>query len=243
MKKILLSLIPILTLSLSSCSGSDSNNSDPNSDPKPEIVLNIKEKIKGVWRQKDLPQFFISFSDGEPYYTAYIDEKTLDDGDYSVKDKTVSISHSYIGYDTKIEITSISDDIMTCKITYMSLNDNPAKENSKTVTFKKTDEAPSVKQNKLIGKIFETFTPYNGGLKLEHTVVAHNFMTFTAKTYSSGIATFSGVVHYVYLPPKILFTRYRDGEIFVYSGISTINAWQVWIENDGSLTLENSTVY
>lgn len=240
MRRFIYLYLMMFTLSLLSCGGSDGTNTEDNPEPDPELT--VKEKIKGVWRQKDLPQFFISFSD-DMFYSAYLDEKTLDDGDYAVDGNTIKITHSYLGYDTKYDISKVKDDELTCKITYISLNESPVQEKTKIVTFKKTSEKPSVKQNKLIGKTFETFTPYNGGLKLEHTVIAHNYMTFAAKTYSSGIVTFTGAVHYVYLPPKILFTRYRDGEIFVYSGISYINAWNVVVEEDGRLTLENSTVY
>lgn len=241
MKKIigyLLIALPFLYF-LTAC-GSDDKNENGIVEKKTEEKY--KDKIIGVWRVKQSTELFLSFSK-DMFYTAYIDEYTLDDGDYSIVDNRINISRSYLGYNTTIQIVSLENNILTCVISYMSLYDDIAHETQKRLVLSKTEETPSVKQNKLIGKSFKTYSPYDKGMDIEHTVVAHNFITYNAKTHGGTIVKFPGTEHYIYLHPKIYYTAYKNGAIFRHYWLDTVNAWNVTIDNDNGINVNETTIY
>lgn len=163
MKKILflLAMFPMMW----SCSNS-SNEPEP---PKEEKI-----DIKGVWCNGD---YFVTFS-SDGYYTAYLDDKFIDSGDYiyNEQDKRVTCKNFYFNKSTEIAISS-SNDKLICNFKSTNVLGDVF---SKSMSFSKTDETPQGKNNALVGKTHQELYIIQGHGKCEW-----KFTSNYAATYST----------------------------------------------------------
>lgn len=211
MKKILfyflLLLVPTL---LVSCGGSSDDDGQPSTPAVNEEEV-LKEKIIGVW--KDTDQHFISFSK-ENFYSSYLDEAFVDEGDYTVSKDSVIVRNKFRGLTTKYVIKSVTDSKLVCEAHYTQFNvngrDYESKDVIRTITFTKSTETPCVKDHNLIGKTWEA--RYAGGYDGRGRFSQYNIIDFYRDYYTGKGRNDHLTWYYVYLQPNdIYYIQWTDG--------------------------------
>ena len=216
-----------------------SKDSDEEDVKKPEKAVEYKlnkTDITGVWAENNYSSFF-SFS-SDKLFSGLIDDYTIEDGDYTIVGDTILVTNTYQGYNIKIVITGVTENTISGNIKYLAHDSGwDTYENMRSFSLKKTTDTPCGRRNALIGKNFATYTNYNGGSQYHFSVIQYNFMTYMLKKVGSSYVNYSGITHYVYLPPYIYYTTYNDDGVFLHNGQTVVNIARVTIDSDGSVKL------
>ena len=145
MKKVLfLIFITFLGISFSSCSSDDDEGTNPGLEQSNYKIHD--NNIVGVWRGGNY--YFVSFS-SDKHNASLISNKFLDEGDYSIKGDTITVSNKYFGNETKYVVNSLSSNKLSMTITY---NDRWEGKKVVTMDLTKSEAEPCTKTNDLVGK-------------------------------------------------------------------------------------------
>lgn len=174
MKKMLLMLSVVFSMiAITACSNGDS---PINEDEQGTEQL---QSIVGTWENGN---YFVSFGD-DGFYSAYIADEFIDSGDYKQTDDEVTCSNIYFNRKTIYTINDLSEVEMDVEVKYIDLY---GKQQSKKMTFTKSDNEVASKSNTLAGKsmttqssyfgtITRSFTSYNSGVKSASKGSAANY--------------------------------------------------------------------
>lgn len=148
----------LLVLLFVSCS-SGSNDEDPKEEPI---------QITGVWQSGN---YFLSFDKG--FYSAYIDKEFIDSGEYTQDKNVVTCQNSYFKRKTTYKITKVSNTEIKADISFV---DNKGNNQTKSITFTKSEEQPAPKnglagltctfRSSYFGDVIMSFSTFNSGIEL-----------------------------------------------------------------------------
>jgi len=201
MKKVLLTtMIALVGTSFVSCS-SDGSDDNPTT-PKYKIH---DGNIVGVWKSGS--DCFISFS-SDNYNSALLNNKFIDEGSYTIKDDTITVSNQYFGKKTRYVINDLTDNSITVSVTYSDRWDG---EKTTKMQFLKADDTPCSKINELVGKSYMAQYSVSHGSQHWNKTFSSNNIINCVNTDAASLAPFT--FYYVYLPPKKIYfytIRYND---------------------------------
>nr|DAQ43013.1 MAG TPA: lipoprotein [Caudoviricetes sp.] len=189
MKKYLFIVLTIVSVfALTACSSSSSSSTSE------DIKTEKKNDIDGVWSNG---KFFVSFNKNG-YYTAFLNNKFIDSGNYIAKGNEITCKNNYNNKTTKY-IISISGNKLNAIVTYKNFEN---KEVSENISFTKSTKNPSEKDHILVGKSYSFETAYYG-------TVTDKFETHnTAYHASNKSKSFKNVWYYIYLEPNIYYQKF-----------------------------------
>ena len=205
MKNVLLAAMILLAgASFTSCSSSDDDGTIPGAE-KPNYKIH-DNNIVGVWRGGNY--YFVSFS-SDKHNASLISNKFLDEGDYSIKGDTITVSNKYFGNETKYVVNSLSSNKLSMTITY---NDRWEGKKTETMSFTKSEDEPCTKTNDLVGKsYYAQYSVSHGSQHWNKTFLTYNTMSCTrSDAASSTPSTF----YYVYMKPTLYFYVIRSNEFY-----------------------------
>lgn len=205
MKKVLfLIFITFLGISFSSCSSSDDDGTNPGSEQSNFKIHD--NNIVGVWKCGNY--YFVSFS-SDKHNASLISNKFLDEGDYSIKGDTITVSNKYFGNETRYVVNSLTSDKLSMTITY---NDRWEGKKTETMSFTKSEDEPCTKTNDLVGKsYYAQYSVSHGSQHWNKTFLTYNTISCTrSDAASSTPSTF----YYVYMKPTIYFYVIRSNEFY-----------------------------
>nr|DAF41320.1 MAG TPA: Protein involved in gliding motility 9 Secretion System Type.5A [Caudoviricetes sp.] len=148
MKKLLFLLFGLLIIS--SCGSEEpiSTSDKPETDDNINEVNEIKQSdIVGVWEKGN---YFISFGN-DGFYSAYIADKFIDSGNYTLSKGVVSCNNTYFNRNTTYTIKSLYDAKIEVNVTYTDVDGN---NHNRAMTFAKTTAMPASQSNTLAGKTY-----------------------------------------------------------------------------------------
>lgn len=210
MKK-LLSMLAITLAVFASCSSNDDSNDGDVNPPKDNKTYKLHDNnIVGVWRKGS--DCFVSFS-SEKFNSSLLNDKFVDEGDYTIKNDTVFVKNNYFNKTTKYVVNSISDKVLNVTVTY---DDRWNGKKTVNMQFEKAQDTPCSKTHNLVGKSF--YAQYSVGSGSQHwnkTFTTYNTMSCTRQDVASSTPS---TFYYVYLPPKIYFYVIRYNE-FRYDNV------------------------
>ena len=228
MKKIL--LFAMITLLFAGCSKSDSI------DGNKENALQ-KSDIVGVWKSGD---YFVSFSDGN-YYIAYLTGTFIDSGYFKLDGTNVKCDNNYFKKSTTINIKSIKNDLMACKIDYI---DGEGKAKSLDKTFTKTSETPTQSNNIVIGKSYTgTFVVQSNGARFDYITRFTDLNGGYEEVLNGVMKDVRRNLYYIYLHPLVYMQRYKyeNGKYDTYPynyDILEVSKRAVVIGNNGNVSFD-----
>lgn len=226
-------------------------------DLTPQYKL-TKDNIVGVWRSGD---YWVSFS-SDGYMSAYLSDKCIAEGDYTVDGDTVKVDDGYqwikvFGKKTRFIINSISNSTLSLTATYNNLHnlyvgdENLEHQVTQSYTFSKSQDAPCTKSNPLVGKTcvlpmdvwyFKGFGP-DGSMvstpgKCTINVEKYNLMDVKILPVIDEGENAGDFLKYlyVYLPPKLyMISIGQNGGYYEYS--RPLKIYEPTFNSDGSLTI------
>jgi hypothetical protein len=199
-------MVAVLSLGFASCSSDDEN--------EPVIEEEKTYSIIGVWEYEN---YFISFNN-DNFYTAYIDNKFIDSGNYTSTDKEIYCYNPYFNISTVYTIKLLNDNTLQVCITY---TDYSGTQKTKDMTLTKSKINPAVKDHTMIGKNYSFLSTIG--------TVNWNFNTYnTGEKTASKYPKYPKKVYYIFLNDKIYLQYFRSdiNEPFPYLGS--------WSENVGN---------
>ena len=106
-----------------------------------------KEQIVGVWRNGD---YWVSFAE-DGYMSAYLSDKCIAEGDYTIVKDTVKAESSMYYHFTDFIVKHITTTTLDCAVV-LNAFDGSFSPKVNDYTFTKTEEEPCPKNHRLIGK-------------------------------------------------------------------------------------------
>ena len=237
---------------LAGCSKSDD-------DPTPQYKL-TKDNIVGVWRSGD---YWASFS-SDGYMSAYLSDKCIAEGDYTVDGDTVKVDDGYqwikvFGKKTRFIINSISNSTLSLTATYNNLHnlyvgdENLEHQVTQSYTFSKSQDAPCTKSNPLVGRVCKIpmniwYSKWDNDVSHYVPALTQGTCTITAESYNLMDVWILPIIDdgnnagdhlkylYVYLPPKLyMISIGQNGGYYEYS--RPLKIYEPTFNSDGSLTI------
>lgn len=217
MKKIISTLFLLLTLF--ACGEKNDEPKQNNDEPK----QNEEIDITGVWENGNK---FISFSND--FYVAYIADKFIDSGTYSVnKDsKQVTCNNTYFNRKTNYTIKEIKDNQLTVDYSSTDIHGKPV---GGTLTLTKTDKTPTTYDNPLIGKSHSYLSSSAFG------TITYNFTSPYRAEQKASKQKYKNILYYIYLDEYFYYQKFYDDD---YIQVPTIGGWNTNAET-GEITVIN----
>lgn len=190
------------TMSLSSCGGDEPDKPDtpeipdnPNTPDEPDTP-DLISQLSGVWTDGDL---FVSFDKEDKYLAACIAPRYIDNGRFTIDERTkcITVENPFYNVSNKYTVVSISSDELKLKVDYL---DQWGKDQTLNLTFGHSDCKPTPKENSWYGKTITTFSSYFGNVK-------YDFYTYYTgkKTASKGNALKYPVPYYYITKEKTIY--------------------------------------
>ena len=199
MKKLLLCLVLAIPLiAFTACGGDD--EPDPNNSGVGQLT---NQTIAGVWENGDK---FISFTQ-DGFYCTYVAEDYIASGTYTISKNIIKCNNAYYGTEMSINLSDFDSQSINGKVSYVDYEGNTV-ENA--LTFRKSDKAPTDKENILIGKSYTALVSFNGTNK--RTTVFNTYNTGEVsmpKNPNSMSEILRKDIHYVYLAPKVYYQAFK----------------------------------
>lgn len=232
MRKFLLLIIGIFALV--GCSKSDSIEDNK------ESALQ-KSDIVGVWKSGD---YFVSFSDGN-YYIAYLTGTFIDSGYFKLDGTNVKCDNNYFKKSTIINIESLKNNLMDCKINYI---DGEGKAKSLDKTFTKSSEEPAKTNHVVIGKFSSSrFFVQSNGASFDYNTNYSSANGGYEEVTSGTMKDVRRNLYYVYLHPFVYIQRYKyeNGKYGTYPfnyDILEVYKRDVTIGKNGNVSIGNFNI-
>lgn len=187
------------------------------------------EQIVGVWRNGD---YWMSFAE-DGFMCGYLSEKCIVEGGYKViQDQVIVVSDFFENNITSFKVTSVTNDRLTCDVKYSEIEGLTLKVAEGKMTFAKSQELPTARENEIIGKVFEFSSIYES---LINNSLWPDFFKGEVNCQSEGLFNKNGSTNrhfaiilpnglinwdfemhmkdfYVYLSPNIYWIEYHDDE-------------------------------
>lgn len=167
MKQIFLSLAVIFALL--SCSKDNNENGVNDNAPQQQVSL---QPPFGVWESD---KFFLSLSYSGDFYAAYIDDTFIDCGSFKYDGSKIECTNQYFNRRTTYMIKEYDGNNLKVDVTYTNTQGNTY---SKTISFRKSDKAASIK-DAITGHSWSEQW-WNNNMEL--------FKTYSLTSYCSGIS-------------------------------------------------------
>lgn len=233
MKKFLLALALIVPMiAFSGCEGGDDEPDDPNK-PNPSDISKITVKaIEGVWTNGDK---FISFTD-DGFYCTCINDEFIASGTYTIKGDAIKCENAYYGNSLSLNVTKLNSERLRCEINYIDFEGEPE---SAIVTFTKTDQSPTPKENVLIGKSYVALVNQGGTNKLTYSFDTYNTAEQSVPISPNSAEILRKDMHYVYIKPYVYYQTFCSKTAGLLSFFKYCNTGKVFKEK---LTIENGRI-
>lgn len=237
MKQVLFMAMLAAGMLLTGCSKSESSEEQRKGNDMEQSLT--KEQIVGVWRSGD---YWVSFSE-DGFMSAYLSDKCITEGDYTIDGDTVKADNSEIYFVTTFLMRYVSPANMESTITYYDFGENDGEVITKNFSFTKSSEEPCTKNNILLGKSFSydtTVTYYDFSTNRHCTVdgfaecKVRNYCIIDRILGTTDRAVSGLWIYYIYLPPFLYFHAYETG---YNKPLSIIEIKKLLIDDSGNITV------
>ena len=171
MNRTLLFTIALVATVLAGCSKDSESMEEQERNNMEQTNALTKEQIVGVWRRGD---YWVSFSE-DGFMCGYLSDKCIVEGGYTIfQDQIIVVSDFFENNITAFKITDISDGKLECSVKYSEIKINSIVEEDPlvyketmslksvetTMSFAKSKERPTDRENEIVGKRFQYYSIY-----------------------------------------------------------------------------------
>lgn len=190
-------LLAIAPIALISC-GDDEEK--PEQEENSKYILS-PTNILGVWEGGGKIGAFMGFISFSPtgFYSACLDDHTLDEGTYTISGDEITIKNAYRGLTTRYKFISIDEKKCVTEVSYTDTNNTSKTE---TYTFYKTKDEPCEKEHFFTGKTFTGTYAYS-----DYTTIYTSYNTMSVSAYNrTSKKTTNRTFYYVLLGTRWKYT-------------------------------------
>ena len=228
LKLMAFALAAILSIGFVSC-GSDDDEDNPN--PNPEQPTVTYSPI-GVWESGN---YFLSLS-SDNFLTAYFAERFLDCGNYSIsEDNVITCNNTYYARPTQYKIKNLSATQLHVEISYVDVY---GENQSKSLTFTKSDKMPVTKDNPVVGKSYTTYFSSSSSVQITTSFNTYNTGTKTAN--GGNMAKYPMNMYYIFFNNRVYYQTFKTTvqmpSIGGWNPTTEITVWELEFASNGTIS-------
>ena len=227
-----IALLTLLCFGFTSCGEDVVVEEDNQNQEQPTI----KYSPVGVWESGN---YFLSLSN-DNFLTAYFAERFLDCGNYTINDDNIIIcNNTYYARPTKYVIKSLSDKQLQVEINYVDVN---GENQSKNLTFTKSDKFPVTKDNPVVGKTYTTYFSSSTSVKITTSFITYHTGSRTAN--GGSMAKYPLDMYYIFFNNRIYYQTFKTTvqmpSIGGWNPTTDITVWELEFAPNGTISTHHN---
>lgn len=190
------------------------------------------KSVVGVWESGN---YFLSMS-SDGFLTAYFAERFLDCGNYTVNNgNLITCNNTYYARPTQYTIKSLTATQLQVEISYVDVY---GENQSKFLTFTKSDKIPVTKDNPVVGKSYTTYFSASSTVRITTSFTTFNTGTKTAN--GGNMAKYPMAMYYIFFNNRVYYQTFKTTvqmpSIGGWNPTTEITVWELEFASNGTIS-------